>query len=102
MAGRRYFARVVACAGPTVTVDREFPDGVLAGGRLRWFGGEQAGLESGIVQPLRSGARLAGGAATRPAARRVGGDRRDIEPGGAGGGVRVGREGDRAGRADAG
>ena len=49
MAGRRRWARVVAVDGLAVTVDRAEADGIHAGGRLRWFGGGNAGLESDIV-----------------------------------------------------
>ncbi|MGA1799268.1 DUF2163 domain-containing protein [Sphingomonas sp. 4RDLI-65] len=58
MAGRRRFARVVACAGAVVTLDGA-TDG-LAGGLLRWFGAANGGLESavaagaGVVLTLRA------------------------------------------------
>ena len=50
MAGRRAFARVVAVDGAAVTVDRVDADGIYAGGRLRWFGGGNGGLEGWIAQ----------------------------------------------------
>ncbi|MEH3046235.1 DUF2163 domain-containing protein [Sphingomonas adhaesiva] len=50
MAGRRRFASVVASAGEVVTLDRGEPGANAYGdGRLRWFGGENSGLESAIV-----------------------------------------------------
>ena len=49
MAGRRVFARVVAVAGRVVTVDRALAEGAHAGGRLRWFGGGNGGLEGWIA-----------------------------------------------------
>ncbi|TCP65833.1 DUF2163 domain-containing protein [Sphingomonas sp. PP-CE-1G-424] len=47
MAGRRRFARVVACVGPVVTLDLATPG--LGGGLVRWFGGANGGLESAIA-----------------------------------------------------
>jgi uncharacterized phage protein (TIGR02218 family) len=47
MAGRRGFARVVACEDRVVTVDRDASG--CAGGRLRWFGGANTGLEGWIA-----------------------------------------------------
>ncbi|KQT34665.1 hypothetical protein ASG29_00375 [Sphingomonas sp. Leaf412] len=50
MAGRRRFARVVACDGTALTLDGVAPAaGADADGRLRWLGGANAGLESAIV-----------------------------------------------------
>ena len=50
MAGRRRFARVVALVGAVLTVDTEEPEpGAYAGGRLRWFGGANGGLESAVA-----------------------------------------------------
>ncbi|MEG3176616.1 DUF2163 domain-containing protein [Sphingomonas sp. RB3P16] len=51
MAGRRHFARVVACAARVVTVDTAEPvaDG-YGGGVLRWIGGANSGLESAIAR----------------------------------------------------
>lgn len=50
MAGRRRFARVVAVTDTVVTLDaaEAVPNG-YAGGRLRWFGGPNSGLEDGIA-----------------------------------------------------
>ncbi|KQS49746.1 MULTISPECIES: DUF2163 domain-containing protein [unclassified Sphingomonas] len=47
MAGRRRFARVVACVGPVVTLD--VATAGLGGGLVRWFGGANGGLESAIA-----------------------------------------------------
>ncbi|HXH17029.1 MAG TPA: DUF2163 domain-containing protein [Sphingomonas sp.] len=47
MAGRRRFARVVACVGAVVTLDSSAAG--LGGGLLRWFGGANCGLESAIA-----------------------------------------------------
>lgn len=50
MAGRRRFARVVASEGRQLTVDRVEPAADAYGaGRLRWFGGANAGLEAAIA-----------------------------------------------------
>lgn len=51
MAGRRRFARVTAAEGARVTVDAVEPvaDG-WGGGRLRWFGGDNAGLEAVVAR----------------------------------------------------
>lgn len=50
MAGRRTFARVVAIDGAAVTIDREEPGpDHWGGGRLRWFGGANAGLSAWIA-----------------------------------------------------
>ena len=49
MAGRRTFARVVACAERVVLIDAVLADGAYAGGRLRWFGGANGGLEGWIA-----------------------------------------------------
>jgi len=49
MAGRRRFARVVAADGVTLTLDTNEPvAGGWAGGRLRWIGGGNSGLEDAI------------------------------------------------------
>lgn len=50
MAGRRRFARVLACDERTVTIDsvEPWPNG-YAGGVLRWFGGGNSGLTSAIA-----------------------------------------------------
>lgn len=51
MAGRRRFARVTAVAGTTLTLDDVEPEtNTYGGGRLRWFGGANAGLEDAIVR----------------------------------------------------
>jgi len=50
MAGRRRFARVVAADGATLTLDRAEPvEGGWTGGRLRWFGGGNGGLETAVA-----------------------------------------------------
>ena len=49
MAGRRAFARVVAVDGRVVTIDRAAADGIYAGGRLRWFGGANGGLDGWVA-----------------------------------------------------
>ena len=50
MAGRRRFVRVVAAAGRMITVDADEPSGgAYADGRLRWFGGANAGLDQAIA-----------------------------------------------------
>lgn len=50
MAGRRRFARVLAVEDVQVTVDAVEPVGNPYGaGRLRWFGGTNAGLESAVA-----------------------------------------------------
>jgi len=49
MAGRRTFARVVSAEGAAVVLDRAEPGaGAWTGGRLRWFGGANSGLEGAI------------------------------------------------------
>jgi len=49
MAGRRRFARVVACEGRVVTFDRVEPVAdAYGGGLLRWFGGANGGLDSAV------------------------------------------------------
>ncbi len=51
MAGRRRFVRVVACEGRAVTVDAVEPVAdAYGGGLLRWFGGANGGLESGVAR----------------------------------------------------
>jgi uncharacterized phage protein (TIGR02218 family) len=50
MAGRRRFARVVAVDGAVLTLDAAEPvDNAYGDGRLRWFGGGNAGLEDAIA-----------------------------------------------------
>ncbi len=50
MAGRRRFARVVSVAGAVVTVDAGEPvANAYGGGRLRWIGGANSGLEDAIA-----------------------------------------------------
>ena len=51
MAARRRFARVVSADGATLVLDAEEPvaDG-WGGGTLRWFGGENGGLDSAIAR----------------------------------------------------
>lgn len=67
MAGRRRFARVLAVAEAVVTVDAAEPSAnAYGGGRLRWFGGANSGLEDaiaasdGAVLTLRRPPRFAG------------------------------------------
>lgn len=56
MAGRRRFVRVTAVDAAVVTVDAEEPAAnAYGGGRLRWFGGANSGLEDAI---LRSDGRM--------------------------------------------
>ncbi len=51
MTGRRRFARVVAAAGAAVTLDAAEPvANAYGGGRLRWFGGEDAGMTRAIAR----------------------------------------------------
>ena len=51
MAGRRRFVRVVAAEDATVTVDAGEPVAdAYGGGRLRWFGGANGGLEGAVVR----------------------------------------------------
>lgn len=51
MAGRRRFARIVAGDGAVVTLDACEPVGdAYGGGRLRWFSGENGGLESAVAR----------------------------------------------------
>lgn len=70
MAGRRRFARVTGVAGPVVTLDASEPAGnAYGGGRLRWFGGANSGLEDAIARSdgatvtLRRSPRFAGAGA---------------------------------------
>jgi uncharacterized phage protein (TIGR02218 family) len=51
MAGRRRFARVTGAAGAVLTLDAEEPAGdAYGGGRLRWFGGANSGLEDVVAR----------------------------------------------------
>jgi uncharacterized phage protein (TIGR02218 family) len=51
MAGRRRFAQVVAVEGVAVTLDKGEPVAdAYGGGRLRWFGGGNAGLEAAVAR----------------------------------------------------
>lgn len=51
MAGRRRFGRVIACDGVVMTLDRVEPAAdAYGGGLLRWFGGENGGLEQAIAR----------------------------------------------------
>jgi uncharacterized phage protein (TIGR02218 family) len=51
MAGRRRFARVVAGEGALLTLDAGEPVAdAYGGGRLRWFGGANAGLEAAVAR----------------------------------------------------
>ncbi|HEX8382148.1 MAG TPA: DUF2163 domain-containing protein [Sphingomonas sp.] len=59
MAGRRRFVRVVGAEGPTLTVDAAEPAAdAYGGGRLRWFGGANAGLEAGVARSAGATLRL--------------------------------------------
>ena len=50
-AGRRRFGRVIACDGVVMTLDRVEPAAdAYGGGLLRWFGGENGGLEQAIAR----------------------------------------------------
>ena len=50
MAGRRRFARVTAIDGAVLTLDAAEPGANLyGGGRLRWFGGANSGLEDAVA-----------------------------------------------------
>ena len=51
MAGRRRFARVMAAADTMLTLDAAEPSAnAYGGGRLRWFGGANSGLEDAIAR----------------------------------------------------
>lgn len=51
MAGRRRFARVAAVDGVVVTLDASEPSAdAYGGGRLRWFGGANGGMVSGVAR----------------------------------------------------
>jgi uncharacterized phage protein (TIGR02218 family) len=51
MAGRRRFARVTGVAGALLTLDATEPGGnAYGGGRLRWLGGSNSGLEDAITR----------------------------------------------------
>jgi uncharacterized phage protein (TIGR02218 family) len=51
MAGRRRFARVAAADGAAVTLDAPEPvANAYGGGRLRWFGGANSGLEDAVAR----------------------------------------------------
>lgn len=51
MAGRRRFARVTGVAEMVVTLDRAEPGAnAYGGGRLRWIGGSNSGLEDSVVR----------------------------------------------------
>ncbi|RYY33504.1 MAG: DUF2163 domain-containing protein [Sphingomonadales bacterium] len=51
MAGRRRFAMVIAIDGAVLTLDAEEPGAnAHGGGRLRWFGGANSGLEDAVAQ----------------------------------------------------
>jgi uncharacterized phage protein (TIGR02218 family) len=50
MAGRRRFARVMIAEGAVLTLDMVEPSaGAYSDGRLRWLGGENAGLAGAIL-----------------------------------------------------
>lgn len=51
MAGRRRFARVAGVVGAVLTLDAVEPGGnAYGGGRLRWFGGANSGLEDAVAR----------------------------------------------------
>lgn len=51
MAGRRRFALVTGIEGAVLTLDAEEPGAnFYGGGRLRWFGGANSGLEDSVAQ----------------------------------------------------
>ncbi|AQR74425.1 DUF2163 domain-containing protein [Sphingomonas sp. LM7] len=51
MAGRRRFARVIGADGAVLQLDAAEPVGnAYGGGRLRWFGGANSGLEDAIAR----------------------------------------------------
>ena len=51
MAGRRRFARVLAAEGASLSVDAVEPVAdAYGGGRVRWFGGANAGLEGAVAR----------------------------------------------------
>jgi len=51
MAGRRRFARVMEVEGTVVTLDAAEPvANAYGGGRLRWFGGANSGLEDAVAR----------------------------------------------------
>lgn len=51
MAGRRRFARVVEVEDAMITVDAgELAANIYGGGRLRWFGGANSGLEDAVAR----------------------------------------------------
>lgn len=51
MAGRRRFAVVTGIVGAVLTLDSEEPEaGCYGGGRLRWFGGANSGLEDAVAR----------------------------------------------------
>lgn len=59
MAGRRRFARVVAMAGAELTLDQPEPAAnCYGGGRLRWFGGANSGLEDAVARSEGTGVTL--------------------------------------------
>ena len=59
MAGRRRFIRVVAQDGATLTLDAAEPvPDAYGGGRLHWFGGDNAGLESAVARSNGATVRL--------------------------------------------
>ena len=69
MAGRRRFARVAAADGEVVTLDRAEPVAdAYAGGRLRWFGGANAGMEGAVAASAGAAVTLATPPAFVPAA----------------------------------
>lgn len=59
MAPRRGFARIMASDGAVLTLDRdEAGSNLYGGGRVRWFGGGNAGLESAVSRSAGATATL--------------------------------------------
>jgi len=69
MAGRRRFARVVSAEGAVLVLDATEPGpGAWGHGRLRWFGGANAGLEAAVARSEGSEVTLRAPPAFPPAA----------------------------------
>ncbi len=59
MAGRRRFARVLAAEGAVLSLDATEPTvDAYGGGRVRWFGGANAGLEGAVARSAGATLRL--------------------------------------------
>ena len=59
LAGRRHVARATVVAGSVVTLDTSFPDGIFAGGSLRWTDGPRAGIAEQVLASAGTGVTLA-------------------------------------------